>query len=49
MFSSSWSLTLAGWLLAGFLGGVHCLGMCGGLAAALGLHSQGVRRLPLLL
>ncbi|MGQ5523850.1 sulfite exporter TauE/SafE family protein [Chitinimonas sp. PSY-7] len=34
---------LAAWFLAGFLGGVHCLGMCGGLVTALGLNISGQR------
>jgi hypothetical protein len=29
---------LVGWLLAGFLSGVHCLGMCGGLSTAISLQ-----------
>ncbi|PHV11213.1 sulfite exporter TauE/SafE family protein [Chitinimonas sp. BJB300] len=33
----------AAWFAAGFLGGVHCLGMCGGLASALGLNLSGSR------
>jgi len=41
-------VSLAGWFAAGFLGGLHCLGMCGGFAAALGLQSFGGRRLTLL-
>lgn len=49
MFESTYLLGLAGWLLAGFLGGVHCLGMCGGLAAALGLNLAQDRRFLLLL
>ncbi|GAB3264400.1 sulfite exporter TauE/SafE family protein [Chitinimonas naiadis] len=49
MFSDTLLLSLAGWLLAGFLGGVHCLGMCGGLAAALGLQSRQSGRFPMLL
>jgi len=31
-------------LLAGFLGGVHCLGMCGGIVAAMGMHAGGQAR-----
>lgn len=49
MFESTYLLGLAGWLLAGFLGGVHCLGMCGGLTAALGLNLAQDRRFLLLL
>lgn len=49
MFESTYLLGLAGWLLAGFLGGVHCLGMCGGLVAALGLNLAQDRRFLLLL
>ncbi|QDQ28724.1 sulfite exporter TauE/SafE family protein [Chitinimonas arctica] len=49
MLSYPLLISLAGWVLAGFLGGVHCLGMCGGLAAALGLQSAGGRRFALLL
>ncbi|QNM94728.1 sulfite exporter TauE/SafE family protein [Chitinimonas koreensis] len=48
-FDSSFALTLLGWWLAGFLGGLHCLGMCGGLAAALGLNAVAGRRVALLL
>jgi sulfite exporter TauE/SafE len=33
-------LTLTSALLVGFLGSSHCLGMCGGLSAALGLNGQ---------
>ncbi len=33
--------------LLGLMGSVHCLGMCGGLASALGLSSQNARRIPL--
>ncbi len=32
--------TLLSAFLLGFLGSAHCLGMCGGLAGAMGLHSQ---------
>ncbi|GGY19297.1 sulfite exporter TauE/SafE family protein [Paludibacterium paludis] len=36
--------------LSGLLGGGHCVGMCGGVAAALSLNMpKGARRLPLLL
>lgn len=31
-------------LLAGLLGGVHCLGMCGGIVAAMGMHAGGQAR-----
>jgi len=31
----------------GFLGSTHCLGMCGGLASALGLNTQQTRARPL--
>ncbi len=34
-------LTLATALLAGFLGSTHCLGMCGGIATALGASPAG--------
>jgi hypothetical protein len=40
---------LLGWTLAGFLGGMHCMGMCGGLAAALGIQSAKQGRFRLLL
>lgn len=36
-------ITFLGWALAGLLGGVHCLGMCGGLASALGINAGGGR------
>ncbi|WP_374351274.1 sulfite exporter TauE/SafE family protein [Chitinimonas sp.] len=42
-------LGIGAWALAGLLGGAHCLGMCGGLSAALGLNASAVRRWPLLL
>lgn len=42
-------VTFAGWAAAGFLGGIHCLGMCGGLVAALGLQTTGSRQFGLLL
>ncbi len=32
--------------LAGLLGGVHCLGMCGGIVAAMGMQGDDGRRLP---
>lgn len=35
--------------LAGLLGGAHCVGMCGGIVAAMSLHSDAARRLPLYL
>lgn len=38
-------LTILSALLIGFLGSGHCLGMCGGLAAATGQGSAGVTRL----
>lgn len=37
--------TLLSAFLVGLLGSSHCLGMCGGLSMALGLHSRGVSRL----
>ncbi|MCV6590886.1 MAG: sulfite exporter TauE/SafE family protein [Marinobacterium sp.] len=40
------SLTTA--LLLGLLGGSHCIGMCGGIAATIGMGSQGQQR-PLIL
>jgi len=35
--------------LVGLLGGVHCIGMCGGIVGALSLGLPGKRQLPLLL
>ncbi|MFC4161502.1 sulfite exporter TauE/SafE family protein [Chitinimonas lacunae] len=50
MFDSSFLANLAGWWLAGLMGGVHCLGMCGGLSAAIALQLPADRpRWPLLL
>jgi sulfite exporter TauE/SafE len=40
---------LAAALLLGFMGGSHCLVMCGGIGAALGLGTPAQRRLPILL
>jgi len=42
-------VSILSWFAAGFLGGLHCLGMCGGFAAALGLNAAGGRRTLLLL
>jgi len=33
--------------LAGLLGGAHCVGMCGGIVAAMSMHAAVHRRLPL--
>lgn len=38
------NLTLAAALLVGLVGSVHCLGMCGGISAALGMASGDRRR-----
>jgi len=41
---------LAGIFLVGLLGGVHCMGMCGGIASAIAVSHPGARRSwPLLL
>ena len=41
---------LAGIFLVGLLGGVHCMGMCGGIASALAISQPGTQRAwPLLL
>ncbi|HPY42345.1 MAG TPA: sulfite exporter TauE/SafE family protein, partial [Thiolinea sp.] len=45
----SHSQYVAAWLV-GLLGGVHCLGMCGGLISAVGFTQQAnTRRFPILL
>jgi hypothetical protein len=46
MYSES---SLIAFFLVGLLGGGHCLGMCGGIVAALSLHGGAAGRLPLLL
>ncbi len=46
MSTEALSLTTA--LLLGLLGGSHCIGMCGGIAATIGMGSNGQKR-PLLL
>lgn len=38
-------LTFLGALMVGFLGSTHCLGMCGGIAAATGFNRGGIGRL----
>ena len=40
--------TLLGALAAGFFGSTHCLGMCSGIAASLGMQTSGTRRSVLL-
>ncbi len=42
-------LTLISAFLAGFLGSVHCVGMCGGIVGALSLRQSYLRLLPYLL
>ncbi len=49
MFEQTFYLTLAAWWLAGFVGGIHCLGMCGGLTTALGLNLAGKQQALMLL
>lgn len=39
-------ITLLGALLAGLVGSTHCLGMCGGIASALGMGVAPERRTP---
>ncbi|MCS4503181.1 hypothetical protein KBTX_03647 [wastewater metagenome] len=39
-------ITLIGALLAGLVGSTHCLGMCGGIASALGMGVAPERRTP---
>lgn len=46
MSTDALSLTTA--ILLGLLGGSHCIGMCGGIAATIGMGSNGQKR-PLLL
>ena len=43
------SLPFAAAILIGWLGGVHCLGMCGGIVSALSLSVPETRRPALLL
>lgn len=43
---SEWTIWASGALLLGFVGSGHCLGMCGGIAGALGITSPASRRLP---
>ena len=42
-------LTLLSAVAIGWLGGVHCLGMCGGIVSALSLSAPDTRRTPILL
>ena len=41
-------LGLSAAFLAGLLGGVHCVGMCGGIVGALSFGARQERRLPIL-
>lgn len=41
-------IDLLGAFIVGFLGGVHCAGMCGGIVGALSLGAQAERRWPIL-
>ena len=42
-------IDLIGAFVVGLLGGVHCVGMCGGIVGAVSLGLPAQRQLPLLL